>query len=111
MNNQGPKSSAYEAARQKGQMWPMKTSNQAAKCSIDDLQKAHGPLMSPCHPCDLQTPLPELGAPAWRSGTARGPLITLVGVLTTINPLLRRLCVVEKVKPGPVSTSLHVAAQ
>lgn len=33
----------------------MKTSNQAAKFRIDELQKAHGPLMSPCHPCDLQT--------------------------------------------------------
>lgn len=100
MNNQGRKSPAYETARQKGQMGHMKTSNQAAKFSIDGSQKAHGPLMSPRHPRDLQTPLPELEAPARRSGTARGPLITLVGVRTTINPLLRRLCAVEEVKPG-----------
>lgn len=84
-------------------MWPMKTCcrpNQAAKFSMDELQKAHGTLMSPCHPFDLQTPLPEPEAPACRSGTTQEPLITLVGVRTTINSLLRHAYVVEKIKSG-----------
>lgn len=72
-------------------------SNQAAKFSMDELQKAHGPLMRPSNPRDLQTPLLELEAPACRSGTTQEPLIMFVGVLTTINPLLRPVYVVEKI--------------
>lgn len=63
-------------------------SNRAAKFSMDELERADGCVMSRSNPCDLQTPLLELDAPACRSGTTQEPLIRLVGVLTTINPLL-----------------------
>lgn len=63
-------------------------SNRAAKFGIDELEKLDGSLMSRSDPCDLQTPLLELDAPVCRSRTTQEPLIRLVGVLTTINPLL-----------------------
>lgn len=68
---------------------------------MDELQKPpRGPLMSPCNPCDLQTPLLKLDAPVCGSGTTQQPLIMLVGVLTTINPLLTPVYVVWKIKSG-----------
>lgn len=75
-------------------------SDPAAKFSLDELEEADGSLMSRSDPCDLQTPLLELDAPVWRSGATQEPLIRLVGVLTTINPLRIHHYIGRKIKPG-----------
>lgn len=61
--------------------------NQPAKFSIDELENADGSLMSRSNHVTFGRLCWSLTLQVCRSGTTREPLIRLVGVLTTINPL------------------------